>query len=270
VLTHLWGIGLRPGHFPEYAELSVVPPVEIMTDNLLHHRGGPALYHTQRIVSRAPQVFLHGIGLNIGGWDPLCSQYVSGLKELIDTFKPSVVSDHLCFTQAAGLQSYELLPLTRNQSTLEHVIRKTDDLQQRIGRQFCLENVSAYVSFAEDHFTEGDFLNEISRRTGCGILLDVNNVFVSARNFNLDPLAELNRYNLAAVQQIHIAGHSEREDFLFDTHDAPVCSDVWSMLAHVLKSRPDIPVILENDHNETTLRTLLDELKWGIQRCNHE
>lgn len=265
-----WGLGLRPAHFSDFHALSVVPPVEVMTDNLLHHNGGPALEHTRRIVSRAPTVVLHGIGMNIGGAEPLDPHYVNGLKKLIELFNPEVVSDHLCFTQAQGLQSYELLPIMRNQRTLEHVSRKIDSLQQSLGRQFCVENVSAYVEYKDDIFPEGEFLSELAERTGCGLLLDVNNVYVSAHNFGLDPRIELKRYNLDAVRQIHIAGHSVREDFLFDTHDSPVCAPVWDLLSAVLRQRPDLLVILENDDNEVSLQTLLTELQQGFTRCRGE
>lgn len=265
-----WGLGLRPAHFSDFHALSVVPPVEVMTDNLLHHRGGPALEHTRRIVSRAPAVVLHGIGLNIGGAEPLDLTYVNGLKELITLFNPAVVSDHLCFTQAQGLQSYELLPIVRNRRTLEHVIRKVDALQQFIGRQFCVENVSAYVAYKDDVLPEGEFLSQLAERTGCGLLLDVNNVYVSAHNFGCDLHTELGRYNLDAVRQIHVAGHSVHEDFLFDTHDAPVCETVWELLSGVLRQRPDLLVILENDDNEVSLQTLLTELQQGFARCRGE
>ena len=267
MLDSMWGVGLRPAHFSSYYELSNVPPLEIMTDNLLHHRGGPALHHTLRIASRAPCVFLHGIGLNIGGADPLCSEYLKGLLDLVEQFKPRVISDHLCFTQADGRQSYELLPLVRNLDMLEHVVAKVDALQQFLGRQICLENVSAYVAYWNDVIPEGEFLNTIADKSGCGILLDVNNVFVSARNFNLDPLIELNRYDFSLVKQIHIAGHSVRDDFLFDTHDSPVCQDVWSLLKHTLNHAPDVPVILENDNNLSTLDELLEELAHGKAAC---
>jgi uncharacterized protein (UPF0276 family) len=264
---NLWGLGLRPSHFSSYSSLENVPPLEIMTDNLLHHRGGPALHHTLKIASRARGIFLHGIGLNIGGEGPLCPDYKNGLRELVDLFHPLVISDHLCFTQSGGRQSYELLPLMRTDAMIDHVVSKTDELQQFLGRQICLENVSAYVSYKDDAIPEGEFLNTIARRAGCGILLDVNNVFVSSRNFNLDPQAELEHYDLSLVKQIHVAGHSIRDDFLFDTHDAPVCAEVWNLLAGVLSRNSGIPVILENDDDSIPLESLLEELARGKVAC---
>jgi hypothetical protein len=270
MLNNLWGVGLRPAHFSSYSALSDVPPLEVMTDNLLHHRGGPALHHTLNITSRAPAVYLHGIGLNIGGEDPLCPRYLEGLRELVRLFNPKVISDHLCFTQSHGRQSYELLPVIRNEAMLTHVVEKADRLQQFLGRQICLENVSAYVGYKDDTISEGEFLSAVAEKSGCGLLLDVNNVYVSARNFSLNPMIELSRYNFDLVRQIHVAGHSRREDFLFDTHDSPVCSDVWNLLNHVLKKSPDLPVILENDDNSITLDALLEELALGKAACTYE
>ncbi|NBW82657.1 DUF692 domain-containing protein [bacterium] len=269
-----WGLGLRPAHFADWHVADQVPVLELMADNLLHHSGGPALWHTSQIVRRAPWVVLHGIGLNIGGKDSLSKEYLSGLRDLCERFRPRVVSDHLCFTQSEGLQSYELLPVVRTKAMLEHIVQRIDQVQQYLGRRYTLENVSAYVEYMADDIPEGEFLSEIARLSGCGILLDVNNVYVSARNFGLDPLAELNRYNLDAVTQIHIAGHSIKDDFLFDTHDAPVCPEVWELLETVLKkfaseetekgpTESDIAVILENDDAETALPTLLEQLNVG-------
>jgi len=268
VTAHLWGLGLRPTHFSQFHALPELPPVEIMADNLLHHRGGPALHHTLRITQRAPCVVLHGIGMNIGGAEPLSATYLHGIRELERLFSPQVVSDHLCFTQAAGLQSYELLPIIRNKKALDHVVNRVDQIQQTLGRQFCLENVSAYISYHDDSIPEGDFLNEIAERSGCGILLDVNNIFVSAHNFALDPFVEMSRFEAKHVKQIHVAGHSTKDDFLFDTHDTPVCETVWLMLGKFLKSSASIPVILENDKNDVELATLLAELELGKRRCN--
>lgn len=267
-----WGVGLRAKHFQDWHAASSIPMLEIMADNLIHHEGGPALWHTTRIAERAAAVVLHGVAMNIGGANPLSLNYLAGIQKLIERFKPIVVSDHLCFSQAAGLQSYELLPLIRSRETLEHVIERVDFVQQFLGHQFTLENVSAYVSYKDDSIPEGDFLSEIAHRSGCGILLDVNNVFVTSKNFNLDPLDELKRFDLNAVNQIHVAGHSLKEDFLFDTHDSLVCTDVWDLLRKTLETFEvcndrRVPVILENDNSEVILSDLLNELEAGKKFC---
>jgi uncharacterized protein (UPF0276 family) len=268
----IWGVGLRPTHYADWHAEPVVPAIEIMADNLLHHRGGPALWHTHRVVERAAFCVMHGVGMNLGGTSPLSSKYLDGLKELIALFKPKVVSDHLCFTQADGLQSYELLPLIRNKTTIEHVVHRIDTIQQSLGVRFSIENVSAYVNYIDDEIPEGDFMSEIAERSGCGILLDVNNIFVGAMNFNLDPEVELKRFNFDAVTQVHVAGHSKRDDFLFDTHDTDVCSEVWSLLSVLLSNlsaanKSDFPIILENDNRETSLAQLLREVEYGRQLC---
>lgn len=267
-----WGVGLRAKHFQDWHAAPTVPVLEIMADNLIHHEGGPALWHTARIAKRAPSVVMHGVAMNIGGINPLSLNYLTGIQKLIERFKPLVVSDHLCFSQAAGLQSYELLPLVRSRATLEHLIQRVDFVQQFLGHQFTLENVSAYVAYKDDSIPEGDFLSEIAYRSGCGILLDLNNVFVTSRNFNLDPLDELKRFDLSAVKQIHIAGHSLKEDFLFDTHDSLVCADVWDLLRKTIETRdicnyPQVPVILENDNSKVILSDLMNELEIGKRLC---
>lgn len=267
----IWGVGLRPSHFADWHQSVEVPVLELMADNLLHHEGGPALWHSLALARRAPSVVLHGIGLNIGGADELSLSYLDGLRKLVKLFSPLVVSDHLCFTKFNGRQSYELLPLVRNRAMLEHVAQRVDQVQQFLGCRYSLENVSAYVEFKDDRYSEGEFLSEISSRTGCGILLDVNNIFVNAKNFNRDPDAELGQYDLCAVTQLHVAGHSSAQDFLFDTHDTPVCEKVWQMLAGVLEriendrqqSRFPLPVILENDHADTPLSSLNEEIHQG-------
>lgn len=260
-----WGIGLRSTHFEDWHKEETVPAIEIMTDNLIHHQGGPALWHTMQIAHRATDVLLHGVGLNIGGADPLSEHYLTGLRSLVERFNPKVVSDHLCFTSFGGGQSYELLPLQRTKRTLSHVSARVDRVQQFLGRQIALENTSAYVDYKNDEMPEAEFMNKLVSETGCGILLDVNNVYVNSFNFKHDPQMSALSFDPAAIVQLHIAGHSVKPDFLFDTHDSPVCEEVWKLLqdtlAHLMKSGTTlIPVILENDCPNTELKTLLSEL----------
>lgn len=264
----LWGLGLRSHHFIQWRAEAKVPALELMSDNLLFHDGGPALWHSSAIVERAEMILMHGIGLNIGGSDPISRNYLHGLRKLYDTFKPAVVSDHLCFTQSHGLQSYELLPVLRTQASLDYIASRIDSVQQFLGCQISLENVSAYVEYISDALPEGEFLSRLSEKTGCGILLDINNIFVSAKNFNLNPEQELMRYNFDSVTQIHIAGHSQQDDFLFDTHDTSVSSEVWDLLHKSMKSLTSlpgrkIPIILENDNSNCELKKLLSEVEQG-------
>jgi uncharacterized protein (UPF0276 family) len=266
-----WGLGLRSIHFDEWHKEQRVPVIEIMTDNLIHHEGGPALWHTEQITKRASEVVLHGVGLNIGGSSPISTRYLRGLRSLIERFNPKVVSDHLSFTEFGGLQSYELLPLERTTCTLEHVATRVDQVQQFLGRQISLENASAYVEYVNDSMPESEFMNQIVAKTGCGILLDVNNVYVNAFNFEKDPLASALSYDPAAIVQLHIAGHSVKADFLFDTHDSTVSAPVWNLLKDTLyhlvqNGKTMVPVILENDCPNTNLKALLTELTSAKKR----
>jgi len=271
----IWGVGLRSTHFEDWQSEKSVPAIEIMTDNLIHHEGGPALWHTSRVADRASEVVLHGVGLNIGGQAPLSAHYLKGLRSLVETFRPKVISDHLCFTEYDGLQSYELLPLERTEFTLAHVAERIDQVQQFLGRQVALENASAYVEYQNDDMPEHDFMNRLAKLSGCGILLDVNNVFVNAHNFDYDPLTTALSYDSSAIVQLHIAGHSKKSDFLFDTHDSPVCEQVWTLLwdtlSHLKQSGNTlIPVILENDCTHTNLKTLLEELGTAQKRLHEK
>jgi uncharacterized protein len=268
-----WGIGLRSIHFEDWQTEIDVPVIEVMTDNLIHHEGGPALWHTTQIANRAVDVVLHGVGLNIGGQSPLSIQYLKGLRSLAEKFNPRVISDHLCFTEFGGLQSYELLPLERTEFTLKHVAERVDQVQQFLGRQIALENASAYIDYKKDEIPEPEFMNRIAKETGCGILLDVNNVFVNAHNFEYDALTAVLDYDSTAVVQLHIAGHSVKSDFLYDTHDSPVCEAVWKLLHSTLvhlkeNGKTRIPVILENDCPNAELNSLLKELEFA--QINYE
>lgn len=267
-----WGLGLRASHFEDWHAQQDVPTLEVMTDNLIHHSGGPALWHTRQLAQRAPAVVLHGVGLNIGGCDPISNQYLEGLRELIERLKPAVVSDHLCFTQFNGLQSYELLPLERTETSIRQVSERVDRVQQKLGRQIALENASSYVEYNTNQVPEPEFINRIVHKTGCGLLLDVNNLYVNAHNFRRDPFDDLNQFEIGSIVQLHIAGHTQVSDFLFDTHDSPVCEPVWQLLFTILKQLkrskcPPIPIILENDSAQTSLSELLNELELGQRKC---
>lgn len=271
--SHLWGVGLRPQHFAGLKVLAAaVPVLEIMADNLIHHVGGPALFHTDKLAERSA-VVLHGVGLNVGGVDPLDLNYLEGLKRLVQRYKPAVVSDHLCFTRFHKYETYELLPVVRNARSLKWLCERVNRVQDLLGCRLSLENVSAYVSYQADDMSESAFFKELALRTGCGILLDVNNVFVSAANFGFDAASELLNYPLASVTQIHVAGHSVRGDHLFDTHDEPVKAEVWQLLAVCLAhlqqidSHSHVPVILENDATQVPLETLLQEIALGQSVC---
>ena len=255
-----WGLGLRPQHYSDLIRQNQLPVLEIIADNLIGHKGGPALAHTDLLASRTP-VLLHGVGLNLGSTLDLDSRYISSLRELIHRFDPGVVSDHLCLSRVAGAASYELLPVPRTMDSLALISSRVSRVQEALGRAIALENVSAYVEYRANEFSEGEFLSALVKRTGCEVLLDTNNLYVNSVNFGFDALDELRHYPLHAVRQIHVAGHSIHSNCLFDTHDQPVSVDVAKLTRALISELPDqnIPIILEWDDNRTSYEELCQE-----------
>jgi uncharacterized protein (UPF0276 family) len=264
----LWGIGLRAHHYPDLHASAHVPTLEVLADNYLFQRGGPGLWHLDRLAERAPAVLVHGVGLDLGGTLPLSEPYLASLAALCERLDPLVVSDHLCFTRTAAGATYDLLPVPRDDATLARLAARVAHVQARLGRRLTVENVSSYLGYAADARGEAQFLAELAARTGCGLLLDVNNVFVSATNHAFDAREELARYELRAVTQFHVAGHGVADGFLHDTHDAPVRAEVWALLVAALRALGEdaasVPVILERDDEDTALAPVLDELAAGL------
>lgn len=260
------GVGLRPSHYPHWhAKKDDLPWLEVMADNYLFQRGGPGLAHLDRIASRA-RCLVHGVGLSIAGQDPIDDEYVRELRALCERVDAKVVSDHLCFTRSSGRQSYDLLPIPFTAAMLQHVAERVAYVQEILGRRLALENVSSYVSFRESECSEMEFMRALCERTGCGILLDVNNIYVSARNHGHSALAEVARIDSRHVMQYHVAGHTEREGYLHDTHDQPVSDDVWNLCAHVLALVGARPFVLEYDGENASAEELEREIDAGLTR----
>ena len=258
----LTGIGLRPHHFIELTTEQNTPPpfLEIISDNLMGHKGGSALYYTD-LCAKKSSILLHGVGLNLGGHAPVNESYLKELKSLKNRYEPQVISDHLCFTHTGSHYSYELLPLPRTQVELKRVIERVHFIQEYLNSQISIENISAYVDYNINEMTEGEFFTQLAKSTGCGILLDVNNLFVNSFNFNRNLEEELFDFPFSSVTQIHIAGHTICDDYLFDTHDKPVCHEVINLLKiFLLKNKfKNIPLILECDDNETSAKQLSEQ-----------
>jgi uncharacterized protein (UPF0276 family) len=256
------GVGLRPHHYPDWhaRESSGTRPwLEIMADNYIFDRGGPALHHLRRL-AEGGRTLLHGVGLNIGGQMDLDRAYLAGLGRLITLASPAVVSDHLCFTRVPGASSFDLLPIPYTEPMLRHVTARVHAAQDALGVRLSLENVSSYVRYAGSDLTEMEFLAEVCRRTGAGVLLDVNNAFVSAVNHGGDPVLDMAALSADQVTQYHVAGHTEADGYLLDTHDQTVRSEVTALLAHAWRRFGPRPFVLERD-DEQALAPLLAELR---------
>jgi len=242
------GIGLRATHFARFLEGR--PPVdwvEVVTENFMADGGRPIAVLEK--VRRDMPVVLHGVSLSIGSVDPLSESYLAGLERLVARIEPAMVTDHLCWGTQRGRYVHDLLPLPYTEESLAHVAGRVAAVQERLGRRILLENPSSYVAFRDSAMTEWEFLSELSRRADCGILLDVNNVYVSARNFGFDPLEYLDGIDAGRVGQFHLAGHSDKGRYLLDTHDEPVPPAVWELYREALRRFGRVPALVEwDDH----------------------
>jgi uncharacterized protein (UPF0276 family) len=264
------GIGLKPEHFREILETR--PDIgffEVHAENYMV-AGGPFHHYLGLIRERYP-LSIHGVGLSIGGGEDLDAAHLDRLARLLDRYQPAVFSEHLAWSSHGGTYFSDLLPAPYNTQTLQRVCVHVDQVQSRLKRRLLLENPSTYVEFASSTLGEGDFLAEIVRRTGCGLLLDVNNVHVSCVNHGRDPLAALRSMPIAAVGQIHLAGFAEEVDadggtLLIDSHGAPVAAAVWALFDAALELTGPQPTLLERDNNIPPLPVLLAEAGLAAQR----
>ncbi len=261
-----FGLGLRVDHYE--AIFASQPPIdwfEALTENYLVP-GGKPLHHLMRIRERYPLV-LHGVSLSIGSTAPLDREYLRQLKALAQRVEPAWISDHLCWTGVAGRNMHDLLPLPYTEEALAHVAGRVRTVQDVLGRRILLENVSSYVSFRDSQLTEWQFLAEIAARADCLILLDVNNIYVSAVNHEFDALEYLDGIPAARVQQIHLAGHENHGDYLIDTHDHPVCDPVWQLYAAAVRRFGAVSTMIERDAHIPPLEELCAELAQARALC---
>src|SRR5262245_48504030 len=254
-----FGLGLRPEHYEEIvASPGKVSWFEALSENYMV-KGGMPLYWLDRIRRDYPMA-LHGVSLSIGTTEPLDTAYLEDLKALADRVQPMWVSDHLCFTGAGGLNMHDLLPLPYTEEALNHVAERVMRVQDHLGRRLVLENVSSYVTYAASELTEWEFIAALSARADCDILLDVNNVYVSAFNHEFDAMAFLRAMPPKRVRQFHLAGHTHKGSHIIDTHDHPIVPDVWDLYAEAVKLFPGVPTMIERDANIPPYAELLADL----------
>jgi hypothetical protein len=254
-----FGLGFRPKYYHRVVSApTAVDFYEIISENFMGVGGRPARFLAQ-LRERYP-IVMHGVGLGIAGVAPLRDDYLTALCQLVDYVKPRYVSDHLCWTTHAHRNSHDLLPVKLTEETLALVARRLAEVQDRLGRRFYLENPSAYVAYADNDMDEATFLAELACRSGCGLLLDVNNVFVNAANLGYDAVAYLRTLPREAVGYFHLAGHTVRPEVRIDTHDMPVCSEVWTLYRLAAHLFPDAPTLLERDDNYPPFEELEAEL----------
>jgi uncharacterized protein (UPF0276 family) len=254
-----FGLGLRREHYQNFLASRVpVDFVEVISENFMVEGGQPR--HILRQIRERHPVVLHGVSMSVGSADGLRRDYLDRLKTLADDIDPLFISDHLSWSRIGNFNSHDLLPLPYTEEALAAVCRNIDMAQGILGRAMLFENPSSYLAFAGADMTEWEFIAEMSRRTGCGLLLDVNNIYVSAMNNGFDADACLDGIPFQRVRQIHLAGHSQGQELLIDTHDAPVSDSVWRLYAKAVARCGPVATMIERDDNIPALHELLAEL----------
>jgi uncharacterized protein (UPF0276 family) len=258
------GIGLRsPHHEAILQDLPDVGWLEAHTENYIHD-GGPAVRALERIRASYP-LSLHGVGLGLGSVDPLDREHLRRVRDAVRRFEPDLVSEHACWTHVDGEHFNDLLPLPCTEEAVEHLAARLRELQDFLGRQVLVENLSAYVAFKHSPLTEGAFLAAVVERSGCGLLLDVNNAYVNAHNLGLDLDAFLAEVPAHAIREIHLAGHARRrvgdDELLIDDHGSAVCPAVWALYERALQRFGPVPTLIEWDNDVPALATLVDEAR---------
>jgi uncharacterized protein len=251
------GIGLRTGHYQQVLDGMRADWFEVISENFMIPGGRP-LAILEQVRADTP-IVLHGVSLSIGSTDPLNETYLDELAALATRFEPAWVSDHLCWGSVGRHYAHDLLPLPYTEEALAQVVGRVERVQERLGRRILLENVSSYVAFAHSAMPEWEFLAAVAERADCGILLDVNNVYVSSVNHGFDPADYLAGVPVGRVGQIHLAGHSDHGTHLLDTHDAPVRDEVWSLLRAAVRRFGRVSTLVEWDAHLPPIEDVLAE-----------
>ncbi|APJ02731.1 DUF692 domain-containing protein [Silvanigrella aquatica] len=259
------GVGLRPKHYNAFLtqKTQCVSWVEVISENYMNwnlpSKGYRPLNILEKVRSRY-DVILHGVSLNIGSTDRVNMNYLKSLKDLIDKIEPAWVSDHLCWTGVQGENYHDLLPLPYTEEVLNLVVSKLHQVQDFLGQRILIENPSTYLQFKNSEMSEIEFLNLLTQNADCGLLLDINNVYVNSRNHSFNPLEYLKALPKDYVCQIHLAGHSNRGTHLIDTHDAPICDEVWELYRWSVSHFKNVSTMVERDDNIPEWEELQSEI----------
>lgn len=256
--TRCAGIGLRSPHYRELLETRpAVGWMEVHSENFFANGGS-----VKNILHRFRELYpisLHGVGLSLGSTDPLSIEHLAKIKDLASRIEPAMVSEHLCWCHAGGRHLNDLLPLPYTEEALQHVVSRIDEAQTYLGRRILIENVSSYLQFAASSIPEWEFIAEVSRRAGCGILLDVNNIYVNSVNHGFDPEDYFAAIESDSIGEIHLAGFDKTDECLIDTHGNRVADEVWMLYAKALERFGPKPTLIEWDTDIPALDVLLDE-----------
>jgi len=254
------GLGLRSPHYGDLmAGADDVPWLEVLADNYAHGDGLP-LWHLEGIRERYPVVF-HGVGLSLGSADPLDSAYLDTILDLARRFEPAWYSEHLAWTASGGRHHHELLPLPFMEETVQTLVDRVGQVQDRLGERMLVENSAAYTAFDASHMTEAEFVGRVLEEADCFLLLDVNNLYVNACNHAFDPLDYLRGLPPHRVAQMHLAGHDDHGHYLVDAHGSAVAEPVWELYAEAARLFPGVPVCVEWDRDVPGFDVLVAEMR---------
>lgn len=247
--NHKVGLSLRPSHFPylEQRPLTHVAWFEAKTEDYLSSRGRP--FEMLTFIRQDYPVALHGLSLNVGNPEGIRMDYLQKLKDLTEQIEPFIVSDHLCWTGTSSQYMHDLLPLPFTEDSIATVVHNIDFVQNYLKRSLVLENVSTYISYRHSEMSEWDFISEVSRRSGCAILLDLNNIHVNSHNHGYDPVYFINHIPLERVAQVHVSGPENYDGILYDSHSHAVPEPVWGLLKLLAPEVRHLPLLLERDEN---------------------
>ncbi len=263
------GLGLRKEFFDKFLSSTPAPVnwVEVITENYIDWHSQPIFEPLRRLklVREHCPVVLHGVSLSLGSRASQDNEFIKRLKRLIEEIEPLWVSDHLCWSRSKTHNLHDLFPLPFTEEAIVRVVEEIQRIQESLQRPFVIENVSAYLNYSQSVMSEWEFISEILRRSGAKLLLDINNVYVNAFNFKFDPRTYLQNLPHGAVVQIHLAGHSDEGDYLFDTHDAPVCDPVWTLYEWYVSRYGFVPTLIERDDAIPPWDSLVTEL-YTIER----
>jgi len=263
------GVGLRAPHFNHILEHKPdIPWFEILIDNYLG--GGPALYQLEQICNHYPITF-HGVGMSLGSTDKLNMDYLKKLKQRISEFNPVQISDHLCWSSVSGSYTHDLLPLPYIEQAISTVVNNIKQVQDFLGQQILIENVSSYLTYKQSIMEEWQFLVTVAEQADCNILLDINNIYVSARNHNIDAEIYLNAIPVERVKELHLAGYEDLQTHLLDTHGEAIHAPVWNLYRKALLRFGAVPSLIEWDNNIpefSVLKAEADKANYCQQELN--
>jgi hypothetical protein len=252
------GLGLRSQHIDQVlTEHPPVPWFEILADN--HTAPGGLVPRQLAAVRSNYPITLHCVGMSLGGTDPLDLAYLRGIRKLIDSYEPRLVSDHLCFSSHAGHQYHDLLPLPFTDESLQHVSQRIRQVQDILGMRILVENVSSYLSYRESTLSEYQFLAALTELADCDLLLDINNAYVNEVNHGIPASTLFDELPLERVREVHMAGFEDKRDYLIDAHNNRVAEAVWSLFGELMQKLPGVPVLIEWDNDIPALEVLLEE-----------